>query len=536
MKRALIPLILLAFLPAACGNGNEPGDAGNAPAGKASRLVGFDAGKLAEGMQLPDFTGYWTLAEQRNGNIYPVKAAVDERAVKAVRLGADGAFAEYRGGEFHSQSLAGISSGMETLAKREWNEKEQASGAALILFADARAPYTSLLKLCRELVDLQVRNLWLVTHDDRDDALRLLPLKVDVEQVFNEWYALPKKAGEVTLRFSQETGEETSVGMAWASSLGKQVVFTGDGWRDGVRGKLDFFKARATRVQFELPGGANIGNFAEVANLLAPVGYNDVEPFWPALEAKPDEPEVVKPRRQLVVFDDKLGAANDLQAPTMSDFWRASAADRGLPAAAKPDPDLPLLAIRATAAGKYATRTREAPDWTQHSDDQEVVEAMQRNSGEIDFDTGKSDLQVLLCIDRDARWEAFTAVLEMAHLSLCRRVFVVTSDILGPTLRLLDLSFPAGEDPAEDKVSAVNVDRVGAVVEADYRVEMLLDGEKHNTTGSSFPSTLARWATERKKDPEVLYVKMPRDEPVQTFFNVLNSLAWLGMHSIRIGG
>jgi len=526
----------LALLLAACGSGNDAGNSTVTPTGKVSRLVAFDTGKLAEGMQLPDFTAYWTLAETRNGNIYPVKAAIGERAVKVVRLGADGGFAEYRDGEFRSQSLAGISSGMETLAKREWNEEEKATGAALVLFADARAPYTSLLKLCRELVDLQVRNLWLVTHDNRDNAFRLLPLKVDVEQVFNEWYTLPKKAAEVTLRFSEESGEETKVGLAWASTPGEQVVFSGEDWRGGVKGKLDFFKARATRVQFELPGEANVGDFADAANLLAPVGYSDVEPFWPVLEAKPDAPEVVKARRELAVFEDKLGVAKDIQPPTMSDFWRASAADRGLPPAATLDADLPLLAIRATADGKYATRTREAPDWTQHSDDQEVVQAMQRNAGEVDFDTGKSDLQVLLCIAREARWETLLAVLEMARLSLCGRVLVVTSDILGPTLRLLDLSRPAGEDPAQDKLAAVQVDRVGAVVEADYRIEMLLDGEKRNTTGASFPSTLARWATERKQDPEALFVKMPRDEPVQTFFDVVNSLAWLGMHSIRIGG
>ncbi|MCA8918465.1 MAG: hypothetical protein KDB32_05260, partial [Planctomycetes bacterium] len=91
--------------------------------------MAFDDNGLAEALQIPDFTRYWTLSEQRNGNVFPIKAGVDDETVKTIRLDSNGAFAEYRGGEFVSQSLTGISSGMETLAKRHWNEEQKATMA-----------------------------------------------------------------------------------------------------------------------------------------------------------------------------------------------------------------------------------------------------------------------------------------------------------------------------------------------------------------------------------------------------------------------
>ncbi|MCA8946065.1 MAG: hypothetical protein KDB29_07550 [Planctomycetes bacterium] len=530
----LVALTTLACLTlAACGGGGgNSANQATLPA-KQSRLVAFDDNGLAEGLQIPDFTQYWTLSEQRNGNVFPIKAGVDDETVKTIRLDSNGAFGEYRGGEFVSQSLTGISSGMETLAKRHWNEEQKATMASLILFADQRAGFSLLLKLCREMVDLQVRNLWLVTHDERGDALRLLPLKVDVAQVFNQWYSLPAKEARPTLRISQ-TG--SSARLAWADAPDRPFTFEGDDWRKELESKLSTFSARATRIQFDLALEAKLSDFADNANLLAPIGYADVEPFWPALDRKPDEPEVVVPKRELLSFDDSLDVTEGITPPNVSDFWRASAANRGLPGAMVTDPKLPLLAIRASASGVYSTRTRDVAEWTQHNDDQEVVEAMQRNAGEVDFDTGTSDLQIVLCIDREARWETFLAVLEMMRSSMCYRLAVVTTDVLGPTLRLLDLSLPLGDPPQEAQLAAINVQRNGPPADADYRIEMLLDGKTRNTSGGAFGSTLARWATEREKDVDLLAVKLPRDEPFQTFFNVLNSLAWLGMGSFRIGG
>lgn len=536
MNRVFALATLTCLTLAACGGGANNSAGQTAPPVVSSRLVAFEPNGLDEGLQIPDFTQYWTLSEQRNGNVFPIKAGVDDETVKTLRLSHDGAFAEYRSGEFVSQSLTGISSGMETLAKRHWNEEQGATMAAIILFADQRASYELLLKLCRELVDLQVRNLWLVTHDERGDALRLLPLKVDVAQVFNQWYALPPAEAKPTLRLSQLADAPDSVNLVWADAPNSPLTFKGEDWKTKLSGKLKNLASRAKRVQFDLPIDSRLNNFADMANVLAPVGYSDVEPFWPALDRKLSEPEAVAPERELLTYEDSLGLTDGVTPPNISDFWRASAANRGLPAATITDPNLPLLAIRASASGVYSTRTRDIPEWTQHNDDQQVVEAMQRNAGEVDFDTGTSDLQILLCIDREARWETFLAILEMMRSSMCYRLAVVTTDVLGPKLRLLDLSLPRTDPPEDAQLAAISIQRSGPPADANYRVEMLLDGATRNTSGGAFTSTLARWATERKQDVDVLAVKLPRDEPFQTFFNVLNSLAWLGMGSFRIGG
>lgn len=539
VNRISLVITAVVLLLAACDSGNkENATPAGMPVAK-SRLKSFDAGNLAGDLQIPNFTEYWALAEQRNGNVYPINAKAEDPTNKVVRLTADGAFNELRQGEFHVQSLAGIGSGMERLSQDNWNETEDATGAALILFADERAPYTSLLKLCDAMVDLRVQNLWLVTKDDRDDALRLMPLKVDVQQVFNEWYAMPADEAKLTLRFSWfkqddwHTVEEATLG--WAEAESSPLAVSGDGWRKQLAPKIYASLKAASRVQFDLPLEASVGEFAGVVNLLAPIGYAEIEPFWPALDRKLSSIEVRKERRKLEDFNDALEVAKDITPPVLSEFWRASAADRGLPAAATPDPDRPLLAIRIPADGRFSSRTRDS-EWVQHSDDQEVVQAMQRNAGEIDFDSDTSELQVLLCMDRDARWESFLAVLEMMRLAMCGRLLVVTSDVLGPKLRLLDFSLPLGDLPAETPVAEVKVDRTGALNDMNYSVAMLIDGEIRKTTGEGFASTLARWAIERKRDPEVLRLMLPRDEPFQTCFNVLNALAWLGMHSIRIGG
>lgn len=530
-----LPLLAatLALLLSACGGGNEAPVPGNEAPVRKSRLVAFDPAGLEQGLDLPDFSAYWTLAEQRNGNVYPVMAALDDPIVLAVRLDGAGQFALRGASGFQAATLISVSAALEALAQKHWNEERQASAASVVLFADGAAPWQALLKLCRELVDLRVRNLWLVTRDTRDDTLRLLPLLVDTSQVFKEWYNLEPEEAAPTAHFVRGA---QGVEFGWFAGKGERFrAAPGEDWQSKLAAELPRFAKRATRVQFRLPDDAALGEFAATANLLAPLGYGGVEPFWPALD-RPEQAGPVEESRELPVFEDALRIAEGINVPTLSDYWRAVAVNRGLPAPGEVDAKAPLLAVRVTAEGDFASRTRDAPEWTLHADDLGLLEALQRNSGEIDFDTGLSELQVLLCMDRYASWESFLGVVEMMHSVRCLRLLVVANDVVGPTLRLLALPLPVGELDPGANAAGVRIERDGPVADGKYRVTMTLDKQEHQATGVSFPSSLARWVTERKAEPDVLWLKLPRDEPFETLFTVLNSLAWLGMHSIRFGG
>ncbi|MCB9894534.1 MAG: hypothetical protein H6839_08800 [Planctomycetes bacterium] len=531
-RTSLLAPAALALLLGACGGG----EGNNQPPPQQphkSRLVAFEPGELGKGIEYPDFTDYWQLAEQRNGNVFPVKASIDDDGVLVARLSADGKFAARSGNEFQPVTLIGLVSSMSSLAEKHKNDALQASSAAMILFADNRAPYTQLLELCRGLVPLLVRNLWLVSRDSRDDTLRLLPLKVDTSQVFNEWDSLPPEEAAPTLQFAWRGG---AVRLAWFDGEGDHFDAKADtDWRSALSKKLPQFAKRAQRVRFDLPTDATVKQFAEVADLCAPLGYADIEPYWRRLEEPPESAPVEK-RRELAAYEDKLEIAKGLDIPTLADFWRVSAGDRGLPPAAEIDPKSPMLGLRAMTDGTFATRSPDEPEWTQHADDLGVLQAFQRNAGEIDFDTGLSELQVVMAMDRNARWETFLGVLEMMRSVGVHRLFVVTNDVLGPTLRLLDMTLPKGDLPTDINVAAVLVKRDGPIAEGKYDVTFLLDGEENKITGPRFSSSLASLTTRRKANPDVLGVSLPRDEPFETLFTILNSVALLGMHSVRIGG
>lgn len=528
-------LLVVALLIAACGGGSD----NMAPpplVTKKSRLVAFEAGELGDGLTLPDFTNYWSQAEQRNGNSYPVKANPADESVMLLRLDAKGDFAVH-GRKWTVESLPTIGRKMDALGKKFWNSEKEASAAAIILFADAGAPYVELLKLCRSLVDLQVQNLWLVTRDTRDGAARLLPLKVDTDQLFREWYHLTPEESAVTLLFKWRRTDSTNIielqhrdqaspAVAFSSERGLAERM-GDGDRDNLR--------KATRVQFDFPPGADISNFANVASFLAPIGYVDVEPFWPVLD-QPDGSETMKAKRDLVEFEDELGLIGQLDVPTLNEYWRAVAANERLPAPVKLDEGAPVLGLRIARDGILSTRAPGEPEWTTHADDLAFLQALQRNAGEVDFDTGASTLQLVMCMDRGATWETFLGVLEMMISTAVHRLYVVTNDVIGPTLRLLDLSMPLIELPPDANLAAVNLERNGIVADGNYILKFTMDGEAREYSGARFASSLTIWAGEREADPYALLIKLPRDEPFETLFTVLNGAAWLGMKSIRIGG
>ncbi|MBZ0136352.1 MAG: hypothetical protein K8I27_08265 [Planctomycetes bacterium] len=513
-------LLVTALLLTCCGGGadNTPAPP---PVPRKSRLAAFDTGGLDAGLTLPDFTDYWTLSEQRNGNSYPVKADVTDEAVMVLRLGADGAFAA-NSGEWVVESLPTIGRKMEALGKKFWNSEKKASAAAIILFADVGAPYVSLLELCRELVDLQVRNLWLVTRDRRDDAARLLPLKVDTDQLFREWYFLAPEEIATTLIVDAD-GIRPRAGGA---NIDLKAPLSPENARA---------LAGATRVQFVLAADADVGRFATAANLAAPVGYVDVEPFWPVLDM-PHDNEPLRVKRELVEFDDDLGIAAGMDLPTLNEYWRAVASGERLPAPVEIDDESPLLGLRVASDGRFSTRARGEPEWTMHQDDMGFIQALQRNAGEIDFDTGVGTLQLVLAVERKTSWETFLGVLEIAASSGVHRIFVVTNDVVGPTPRLLDLSLPIGGGLENAVPAKVDLTRRGIAADGNYTVKFSIDGKTHEYSGARFASSLTDWTAGRQSDPDVLLVRMPRDEPFETLFTILNATAWLGMNGIRIGG
>lgn len=527
--------MLALFSCGGADNGEPDGPAPSPPV--KSRLVAFDARQLDDGLEPPVVTTYWTDAENRNGNIYPVKASVDDELVLAVRLNKDGTFARAARDGFVADTLNSIAADMQRLANKHRIEETQASPVAMILFADRRAPYTQLLRLCKELAAQQVANLWLVTRDGRDDALRLLPLYLDNTQVFREWYWIDDKESTRTARLRWIRSRESTI----ADNRTLTHIGTGQtastnsvtGWGEVLTEAVT--PAGVERVQFELPDDARVEVFAECVNELSALGFKHVEPFWPPLDRPEDSPPV-KERRELAVFDDDLGASQGVDIPTLSTFWRASTTENGLPAAAAIDPTLPVIAVQVNARGHYTSRVPGDDGWEVHAEDLGVLERLRRHAGEIDFDSGLSDLQVLLAIDRKADWSHFMRVREMMHQVRCFRLLVMTSDPIGPTLRLLDLSLPLTEVAAGKDVATVDVGRTGAVEDGEYNVAFFLEGKEHELKGPNFTATLTLLAESRGGSPDVLAVRLPMDEPFETYFKILSALAWLGMKDLRFGG
>jgi biopolymer transport protein ExbD len=523
----LFPLLLLIL--AACGGGdNGPGNAGSKP-GTASKLVSFDAAGLDAGITLPVFTEYWTHAEARNGNTYPIRVDVDDEIVMPVRLTADG-FAIWSH-EYKAASVAAVINSFEQHARRFWIESQNTSPAAIVLFCDKAAAYTDLLKLCKGLAELRLPNLWLVTHDARGDALRLLPLFIDTKQATREWYHLDADENSVTatVGYMQPVGKPPELYlMHHVEWLKDRSAGAGARWTENVPAKLKASGHKLNRVQFDMTDGATCNVFAQAVARFADVGFARVEPFWPAL----DRPEggSVKQTRKLARYDDALDVVGDVKVPSMSDYWRASAADDGLAAPATLDAD--AFGWRVTAEGKFSTRAPGESEWTHHSDELEALRHLQR-SADIDFDVGVSDLPVVLAMDREAQWDLFLTVREFLRTAACYRLLVVVDDTIGPTRRLLDLSLSLHEPPPAEQRASVLVERDEA---GAYRVTFHLDGEDLVATGPAYATSLTRWAIARKSNPAVLGVAMPRNEPFSTLFDVLNSLARLGMASVVIGG
>jgi len=524
LKYALA-VLLAGFALAGCGGGNAPG---NAPAPAAtSRLAAFDAPALLEGLVLPDATGYWSMAEARNGNTFPVKAKVGQEDTIIARVMPGGKVAIYEDKQFTEVGVAGVLSRLQPLADKTWNAGAQASSCALILLAHVDSPWETLLELCLGCVETRVGNLWLGTHDKRGEAARLLALKIDTTQVPAEGYGLSDKAreGTVLLHWVQQTP-------LLRYPDGKIEKGSGPaGWGRAFATGIAAQKPRPRRVQLALARNASMRAFEKAMHEISGAALAEIEPYWPVLKV-PEASEPPRELRKLPVFVDVHELGTRIEPPTMSEYWRASEQSDRLPMSGLPKPGKPALYLCIDAENLWSSRSQAEAAWIDHVSADEVKERLVANAGEFDPSAGHSDLQLLLAVDRRAEWQQVLALLSAMTQTGVRTLFVLVMDQLGPTQRLLDLSLPVAEPAGIE--GAVSLSRSGIVDDGKYDASLVVGEERFSAQGQGFLSELSRAIVARKTTPDWLAIKLRHDEPTATFFQLLNALARLNMRQIRI--
>lgn len=526
MRRACL---LLPLLLACCGGGSPENNAPQGPAPtRASPLARFDAGALAGGFEAPDLSNYWAHSEKRNGNTYPVSAKITDPNVIVAKVDATNAWYIAEGGQWAARASVSVLSTLDAYSRRFWNNEQKMSSAALMLFADKGARWQELLQLCRDLVDAQIRNLWLVTLDSRDGAHRLLPLFIDTAQLFNREYQLDPETARATLRLywadvvQRPPGRRITL-RAMDGKRSSTAEPTGD-WAERLLQPFAGHGHEYRRVQLELRWAESISGLADVLNALAPLGLAEIEPYWPVL-IQQAQTELPRESRVLADFRDSLKVAQDLNLPALSDFWRASAADAGLPAATELDEEHNLQ-LRLDAEGTW--HLHEPDGWRAVSQLSEMIDTVRRGAGD-------PALQVVLAADRRAAWIHIELLQEAMVAAGMRTLQFVTQDSLGPRLRLLEVVIAEDAVPEGTNAAGVVVSRKGPPADGDYTVTLTLDGAERQATGMSYPSRLVRLSSLRDRNPDLLKVKLPGDEPIETLFTILNSLALLGMPEIRVG-
>lgn len=531
-------LLALALLLAACSGADQTAPANKpTPAPRQSRLIAFDPGAIGQGVQFAQCTSYWKLAEEGNGNTLPVLLEGNPDNVVRVQIDALGDYHLLEDGKVQPRTLTEVSVTLHRVARQSWNIELDASSAALLVAADRRAPLRPLYELCKMLVSLQVRNCWLITGDERDQALRLLPLKIDVVQLEREWYHLTstEEAALVRLTHTPKTKSEAALTLAAGDGSLKAEAAETPGWPDSV---LKTFVARAAgikRVQFDFGPELTVSQLVQAIDALAPLGYAEVEPWYPALERQPPK-AAGRVRRELAAYPNELGTPQGVDLPGLSEYWRVCADMSILPEAAALKPDLPSLGVGTLPDGTFVVRAKADADWRKLSDSNALQAELAAASGEVDFDLGLSELQVVLYMDRKAPWQSFLEVLEILRGQRCYRLSLPVWDNLGPTIRLLDLSLPLTEVPENERVASVRLERKGSVDDAAYTLRFSDGGAATVHTGSRWPAALVGEVQQRAADVRTMFVVLPRDEPFQTLCTLLNSTALLGMQSIRFGG
>ncbi|MBK9975492.1 MAG: hypothetical protein IPP14_12040 [Planctomycetes bacterium] len=467
---------------------------------------------------LLDATEYWKSAKGTETSI----TSTDPARALQIRLQGGGGVSVLEDAAWVACGLAGARTRLQALAQVP---AVGADPAHVVCYMAPEAAWETLLELCRACVELRIKHLSLATTDKRT-GVRLLTLFVDTAQAAAEWYAVP------------DSELPNLAGLAWYEAAPTFVLpgakfvpaKSGKGWGKEFRDLLAQQDPRPRRLQIDLPVAASARSLEVVLREVATAGFDALEPFWPALRKTSNE--TLHERRKLADFDDTWNLSAAVQPPTMSEYWRAAEEGERLPLSATVDATRPLLLLKLDQDNHWASRTRQATEWTAHADDAQVQQELHTQAGEMDFDSGSSTLQVVLAVDRRARWEGLLGLLEMMVTARCRTLYVLVQDQLGPTLRLLDMSLPTDAMPAD--AAWVIVSREGIPEGGNYRAALKLGESEFTAEGPRFLAGLSRIVAEHKASPPCLVLRMPRDEPVGSCLFVVNALSRLEMLQIRI--
>ena len=277
---------LAALILAACG-GSAPNSPGNAPRPFKSLLVPFEAGSLIDGLELVDATQYWTHAEAKNGNAFPIRASVDNADMLIVRAMPGGEL-QVRGSDaFEAVDLAGLRARIEPLVKRTLQEDQSAASCGVVLLAHADAPAELLTRLCFTCVNMKVGNLWMATHDSRDGACRLLNVRLDPQRGHDPWYgAMPEVADAVDTGPCARLEWEGGLPVLRMAKGRRLAVKDLPNWGKALTQTVATQSARPRHLQLVLARGESMRAFGSILAELAPAGFAQIEPLWPLAEAE----------------------------------------------------------------------------------------------------------------------------------------------------------------------------------------------------------------------------------------------------------
>lgn len=474
---------------------------------------------VAEAGNLLDIPEYW-----KAGNTGEVQIdATGAPELLEVRLEAEAGLSTFDGRAWATTSPGGLRSTIQDLAARTGAAGTLTSGLHVVCHARPDAHWRSLIDLCRTCVQQRVARLSLATLDQRR-GVRLLALYVDITQADQPWYAVsPDEVPNLAGLFWAGQDRPTFV-----LSDGTEVVpKTAKGWGRELREAVAFKNPRPRRLQIDLPPKTPLRRLETILREAAGAGFTAIEPFWPVLiERDPDaKPPVV---RTLATYPDALGLAARVEPPTLAEYWRAVEQMPSLAAAAIPVQARPVLYLCLDSENRWSSRVDTESAWQDHADAGALTERLVSQAGEVDADNG-SALQIIFAPDRRAHWSRVLDLYAAMARTGVRTLLVLTMDQLGPRTRLFDLSPRPQQDGA-----VLEVSRDGIPEDGRYKAVLRAGGEPMQAEGALFLTILARQVASRRETPASLALRLPADEPVETFFFALNALARLGMGSVRV--
>lgn len=263
----------LALVLCACGGAN------NAPApvaATASALAAFDTGQWLGDDALIDATSYWTAAEARNGNTFPVKAKPTQDDLLVVRTQGADRLQVLGDNKLVDSSFDDLRARLDAMSRKSLVDGAMASSAALLLMPHPDTSWALLLRLAHLCVQLKVGNLWLATRDTRDGACRLLPLRLDNERTDDPWMGRVPPLPPETVRLDG-SGPQPLLRLP----DGKSLPAPAKDWGKAFTVALSALKPRPRRVQVQLSPTAKARDLEHLLAELAPAALAEIEPFWP---------------------------------------------------------------------------------------------------------------------------------------------------------------------------------------------------------------------------------------------------------------